>query len=56
MHFDRLSIHFGFCLCVSVHRSIVEQLRFHQILHVDQKCACFERYCFWDKPEVDYQF
>ena len=56
--------HFGFCLsmCVSVHRSVVERLRphfftdFHQILHAAQKCGCIERYCFWDKPEVDYRF
>ena len=50
------------CVCVSVHRSVVERLRpqfftdFHQILHAAQKCGCFERYCFWDKPEVDYRF
>ena len=68
MHFDRLSNHFGFCLsvcvcvCLSVHRSVVERLRpqfftdFHQILHAAQKCGCFERYSFWDKPEVDYRF
>ena len=41
---------------VSVHRSVVERLRpqfltdFHQILHAAQKCGCFERYCFSDKP------
>jgi len=49
-------------VCVSVHRSVVERLRpqffiyFHQILHAAQKFGCFERYCFWDKPEVDYRF
>ena len=47
---------------MSVHRSVVERLRpqfftdFHQISHAAQKCGCFERYCFWDKPEVDYLF
>jgi len=63
-NFNRLSNHFGFCLsvCVSVHRSVVERLRpqfftdFHQILYAAQKCGCFERYCFWDKPEVAYRF
>jgi len=50
------------CVCVSVHRSVVERLRpqfftdFHQILHPAQKCGCFERRCFWDEPEVDYLF
>ena len=50
------------CVYVSVHRSVVERLRpqfftdFHQILRVAQKCGCFERYCFWNKPEVDYRF
>jgi len=29
---------------------------FHQILHATQKCGCFKRYCFWDKPEVVYHF
>ena len=49
-------------VCVSVHRSVVERLRlqfftdFHQILHAAQKCGCFERYCFSDKPEVVYRF
>ena len=49
-------------VCESVHRSVVERLRpqfftdFHQILHAAQKCGCFERYCFLDKPEVDYRF
>ena len=49
-------------VCVSVHRSVVERLRpqfftdFHQILHAAQKCGCFERYCFWNKPEVVYRF
>jgi len=49
-------------VCVSVHRSVVERLRpqfftdFHQILHAAQKFGCFERCCFWDKPEVDYRF
>ena len=49
---------------VSVHRSrsVVERLRpqfltdFHQILRADQKCGCFERYCFSDKPDVVYRF
>jgi len=47
---------------VSVHRSVVERLRpqfltdFHQILHAAQKCGCFKRYCFTDKPEVVYRF
>ena len=50
------------CVCLSVHRSVVERLRpqfftdFHQILHAAQKCGCFAGYCFWDKPEVDYRF
>ena len=49
-------------VCVSVHRSVVERLRpqfftdFHQISHAAQKCGCFERYCFWNKPEVVYRF
>ena len=49
-------------VCVSVHRSVVERLRpqfftdFHQILHAAQKCGCFEGYCLWEKPEVDYRF
>jgi len=29
---------------------------FHQILYATLKCGCFERHCFWDKPEVDYRF
>ena len=50
------------CVCVSVHRSVVERLRpqfftdFHEILHAAQKCGFFERYCFWNKPEVVYRF
>ena len=66
MHFDRLYNHFGFCLsvcvCVYVHRSVVERLHpqfftdFHQILHAAQKFGCFKRYCLWDKPEVDDRF
>ena len=51
------------CSCVCVfHRSVVELLRpqfftdLHQILHAAQKCGCFERYCFCDKPEIDYRF
>ena len=49
-------------VCVSVRRSVVERLRpqfftdFHQILHAARKFDCFEGYCFWDKPKVDYQF
>jgi len=49
------------CVCL-VHRSVVERLRlqlytdFHETLLAARKCGCFERYCFWDKPEVDYRF
>ena len=49
-------------VCVSVHRLVVERLRpqlftdFYEILHAAQKCGCFERYCFWNKPEVVYRF
>jgi len=55
--------HFGFCpcVCLSTDRLSNDYVRnslftdFHQILHAAQKCGCFERYCFWDKPEVDYR-
>jgi len=45
------------CVCPPI---VVERVRpqfftdFHQILHAAQKCGCFERCCFWDRPEVDY--
>ena len=59
-----VSVRVCVCVCVrvSVHRSVVERLRpqfftdFHQILHAAQKCGCFERCCFWNKPEVVYRF
>jgi len=49
---------FSVCLsvCVSVNRSVVEQLRpqfftdFREILHAAHKCGCFIAYCLWDKP------
>ena len=57
-----VSVCLSLCVCLSVHRSVVERLRpqfftdFHQILHAAQKFGCFKRYCSWDKPEVDCRF
>jgi len=65
---DRLSNHFGICVClyafvcVSVNILVVEWLHpqfftnFHQILRAVQKFGWLNAYCFWDKPEVDNWF
>jgi len=51
--FDRLSNHFGLCLCVCLSTDRLLNCRwqfctdFHQILHVAQKFVCFKGYFFF---------